>query len=26
VCQADDVPVTGRSRLLTRWPELRLQF
>jgi hypothetical protein len=26
LCQADDVPVTGRSRLLARWPQLRLQF
>ena len=23
---ADDVPVTGRSRLLARWPQLRLQL
>ena len=26
LCQADDVPVTGRSRLLARWPQFRLQF
>ena len=26
LCQADDVPATGRSRLLTRWPQFRLQF
>lgn len=26
VCQSDDVPVTGRSRLLARWPQFRLQF
>lgn len=25
LCQADDVPVTGRSRLLARWPQFRLQ-
>jgi hypothetical protein len=25
LCRADDVPVTGRSRLLARWPQLRLQ-
>ena len=26
LCRSDDVPVTGRSRLLARWPQLRLQF
>ena len=26
LCRGDDVPVTGRSRLLARWPQLRLQF
>jgi hypothetical protein len=26
LCQADDVPVTGRSALLARWPQFRLQF
>jgi hypothetical protein len=26
LCQGDDVPVTGRSKLLARWPQLRLQF
>jgi sarcosine oxidase gamma subunit len=26
LCLADDVPVTGRSRLLARWPQFRLQF
>ena len=26
LCRADDVPVTGRSRLLARWPQLRLQL
>ena len=26
LCQADDVPVTGRSRLLAHWPQFRLQF
>jgi hypothetical protein len=26
LCRADDVPLTGRSRLLARWPQLRLQF
>jgi hypothetical protein len=26
VCQGDDVPVTGRSRLLARLPQFRLQF
>ena len=26
LCQADDVPVTGRSRLLARWPQFRMQF
>jgi hypothetical protein len=26
LCQADDVPVTGRSHLLVRWPQFRLQF
>lgn len=25
LCRADVVPVTGRSKLLARWPELRLQ-
>jgi hypothetical protein len=25
LCRADAVPVTGRSSLLTRWPQLRLQ-
>ena len=25
LCRADTVPVTGRSRLLARWPQLRLQ-
>jgi hypothetical protein len=25
LCRADDVPFTGRSKLLRRWPELRLQ-
>jgi hypothetical protein len=26
LCRADDLPLTGRSRLLARWPQLRLQF
>ena len=26
LCRSDDVPVTGRSRLLARWPQLRLQL
>jgi len=26
LCQADEVPVTGRSKLLALWPQLRLQF
>jgi hypothetical protein len=25
LCRADDVPLTGRSKLLVRWPQLRLQ-
>ena len=25
LCRADDVPVTGRGKLLQRWPQLRLQ-
>ncbi len=25
LCRADAVPLTGRSKLLQRWPELRLQ-
>jgi hypothetical protein len=25
LCRADAVPITGRSSLLTRWPQLRLQ-
>ena len=25
LCRADDVPLTGRSKLLQRWPQLRLQ-
>ena len=25
LCRADDMPLTGRSQLLQRWPELRLQ-
>jgi hypothetical protein len=25
LCRADDIPLTGRSKLLVRWPELRLQ-
>ena len=26
LCRADELPLTGRSRLLARWPQLRLQF
>lgn len=25
LCRADDIPVVGRSKLLQRWPQLRLQ-
>jgi hypothetical protein len=25
LCRADDIPLTGRSKLLVRWPQLRLQ-
>ncbi len=25
LCRADDIPLTGRSKLLQRWPQLRLQ-
>jgi hypothetical protein len=25
LCRADAVPLTGRSALLARWPQLRLQ-
>jgi hypothetical protein len=25
LCRADDLPLTGRSRLMQRWPQLRLQ-